>query len=108
MQHLLLTPTARRDTVMAQIAKTGAEKAPATAKDTTDNVAELGTRTADQTAEIAREATDKTEDMARRGLQVVQRTAEVEREVAHRTAEGTTKLGRVFVDLANEQTRHNL
>jgi hypothetical protein len=35
-------------------------------------------------------------------------TAEVERVAVRRTAEGTTKLGRVFVDLANEQTRHNL
>jgi hypothetical protein len=93
---------------MAQIARTGAEKAPATAKDTTDNAAELGKRTAGQTAEIARAATDKTEDVARRGLQVVQRTAEMEREVAHQTAEGSARFGRAFLDLANEQSRHNL
>lgn len=86
---------------MAQIARAGAEK-------TTDNAAELGKRTADRTLEIARAATDKTEDVARRGLQVVQRTAEMEREVAHQTAEGTARFGRAFLDLANEQSRHNL
>jgi hypothetical protein len=86
------------DTLMAQIAKTGAARAPAPAKGTTDNVAELRKRTVD------RAAADRTEDMAR----TVQRVAEGEREVAHQAAAGTTKLGRGFVDLAHEQIRHNL
>jgi hypothetical protein len=33
---------------------------------------------------------------------------EAQRAVAQRSAESTTKLGRMFVDLANKQTRHNL
>jgi hypothetical protein len=54
---------------MAQTARTNeAEKA-------TDNVAELGKRTADKGADVAREAIDRTENTARRGLEVAQRTA---------------------------------
>ena len=49
---------------------------------------------------------------ARSGLRTVQRTvgaaAEVERATVRRAAEGTTELSRVFIDLVNEQTRHNL
>ena len=50
--------------------------------------------------------------MAHHGLEVVQRTTgalgEVQREVAQRSAEHTAELGRVFVDLLQEQTQHNL
>ena len=74
--------------------------------------AEPGRRAAGQVAEVTREATDRAEDVACRGLQVVERTAgaaaEMEREVARRSIEGTTELGRVLVDLVQEQTRHNL
>jgi hypothetical protein len=89
------------DTLMAQIATTGAERAPATAQDATDNVAELRKRTVDQVA-------DRTEDMARTVQRAAGAVAEGEREVAHQAAAGATKLGRGFVDLAHEQTRHNL
>ena len=49
---------------------------------------------------------------AREGLGVVRRTvgaaAETEREVVGRSAEGAAELGRLWVDLLGEQTRHNL
>ena len=86
---------------MAQIAKVEAEKAADTAKNVTDNVAELGNH-----------ATNQAADMAHRGVQVVRRTAgtigEVERAAARRSAEGTAELGRALVELVNAQTRHNL
>jgi hypothetical protein len=90
---------------MAQTAKPEAEKAIDTAKNATDKLAE-------QAAEATREATDRAEDVARHGLHVVQRTndalGEVQREVAQRSAEHTAELGRVFVDLLQEQTQHNM
>jgi hypothetical protein len=50
--------------------------------------------------------------VARHGLHVVQRTTnalgEVQREVAQRSAEHTAELGRVLVDLLQQQTQHNL
>ena len=97
---------------MAQTAKPEAEKAAATARNATDRAAEQGRRAAEQAAEVAREAAERTEDVARHGLHVVQRTTdvfgEVQREVAQRSAEHTAELGRVFVDLLQEQTQHNL
>jgi hypothetical protein len=97
---------------MAQIASTGAEKAADTVKNTTDNLAEVGTRTADRTAEVTHEAADQAANVVRRGVQVVRRSveaaAEVESAVTRRAAEGTTALGQTFVDLVNQQTRHNL
>ena len=86
---------------MAQIAKTTTVRTAVTRNDTTDNVAELRKRTVDQAA-------DRTEDMARTVQRAAGAVAEVERAVAHRSAEGTTQLGRAFLELADEQTRHNL
>src|SRR4051794_23083568 len=65
---------------------------------------------------VAREATETgaqaTTAAARRGLHLVERTAgafgEVQRETAQRSAEATAELGRLFVELLSEQTRHNL
>jgi len=93
---------------MAQIAKPAAEKAEDTVKNVADHAAEQGERTAD----VTREAAERTGAVARHGLHVAQRTAEaageVQREVAQRSSEHTTELGRVLVDLVQEQTRHNL
>ena len=93
---------------MAQIAKPAAEKAEDTVKNVADHAAEQGKRTAD----VTREAAERTGAVARHGLHVAQRTAEaageVQREVAQRSSEHTTELGRVLVDLVQEQTRHNL
>jgi uncharacterized protein with beta-barrel porin domain len=91
---------------MAQTARNNeAEKA-------TDNVAELGKRTADKGADVAREAIDRTEGTARRGLETAQQAAsaalEVERTVARRSAEGATEISQVFAELAKEQARANI
>jgi hypothetical protein len=91
---------------MAQIARNNeAEKA-------TDNVAELGKRTADKGADVARETIDRAEGTARRGFEAAQRTAgaalEVERAVARRSAEGATEIGQAFAELVKEQARHNV
>jgi hypothetical protein len=104
----------KEETIMAQIANTGAEKATDTAKNTTDNLARVGKRTAEQTVEVTRQAAERAESVARRGVQVVRRTVEAAAEVesavavAHRSAEGATELGRALVELVNAQTRHNL
>jgi hypothetical protein len=90
---------------MAQTARNEAEKA-------TDNVAELGKRTADKAVDVTHEAADKAEDTARRGFQAVRKTAgaalEVERAVARRSAEGATEVGQVFAELAKEQARQGV
>jgi hypothetical protein len=105
------TPS-NRETMMAQIASTGAEQAADTAKNTTDTVVEVGKRTADQTATATREAAERTANVARRGVHAVRQTveaaAEVESAVAHRAAEGTAELGQALLDLVHQQTRHNL
>jgi hypothetical protein len=97
---------------MAQTAKPEAEKAIDTANNTTDRMAEQGKRAAEQAAEATREATERAGDVARNGLHVVQRTTDalggVQREVAQRSAEHAAELGRVLVDLLQEQTQHNL
>ena len=97
---------------MAQIAKTGAEKAPTIAKDAPGNVAELRQRAADQAADVVNEAADRAEQVAHRGARTLQRMAstagEAQRAAARHSAEATTGFGRGFIDLANEQTRHNL
>jgi len=98
---------------MAQIARTGTEKAPTTdtAKTATGNVADLRARAADQAGQAARDAGDRVEGAARRGAETVRRaadaTGEAQRELAQRSTEGTRELGRVFAELANEQARHN-
>ena len=90
---------------MAQTARKQAEKA-------TNNVAELGKRTADKAVDVTREAADKAEDTPRRGFPAVQRPAgaalEVERAVARRSAEGATEVGQAFAELAKEQARDNV
>jgi hypothetical protein len=91
---------------MAQIARNnGAEKA-------TDNIAELGKRTAAKGTDVAREAIDRTEGVARRGFEVAQRTAgaalELERAVARRSAEGATEVSQAFAELVKEQARANV
>ena len=94
-----------RKTIMAQIAKTEAEKV-------TNNVAELGKRTANGAADATQEVANRAEDTARRGFQTAQKTAgavlEVERAVARRSAEGATEVGQVFTKLAKEQAQNNI
>src|SRR3954454_665681 len=86
-----------------------------------DKAGREGEREVRQTADavrggvrVAREATETgaRATTARSGLQLVERTAgafgEVQRETAQRSAEATAELGRLFVELLGEQTRHNL
>jgi hypothetical protein len=95
----------RRKTIMAQIAKTEAEKA-------TDNVAEHGKRTAYKAVYVTHEVTNKAEDTVRRGFQAAQKTAgaalEVERAVVRRSGEGATEIGQKFAEFAKEQARDNV
>jgi hypothetical protein len=92
---------------MAQIARTGADKAADTTKNTTDNVTELRQRAADQGADVVHEAAERAEDVAHRGARTLQRIAGAVGE-AQPSAKGTTGFGRGFIDLANEQVRDNL
>ena len=97
---------------MAQIAKTEAKKALDTAKGGTVTVTELRQRAADQGADVVHEVAERAEDAAHRGARTLQRMAstvgEAQRAEARQVAEGTTGFSRVLIDLANEQTRHNL
>ncbi len=93
-----------KDPFMAQIARAGAGKATGT----TENVAELCKRTTDQATDGAREAAEQTEAMAQTAQRTAGAVGEAQRQVVYQAAEGTTKLSRGVVDLANEQTRHNL
>ena len=92
-------------------------------RETTEKAADAAGKVADAAGAALREGAEATRSTAdagtrvasiavRSGLQTVQRTAgavaEVERATARRAAEGTTELSQVFVDLLNEQTRHNL
>jgi hypothetical protein len=99
---------------MAQIAKTGAEKASTThsAKSQTDNVAELRQHAADQTTTVVRATAERAETAARHGAETVQRAArvagEAQRELTQLSAAGTSELGRMFVELTGEQARQNV
>ena len=90
---------------MARIAKTEAEEV-------TDNVAELGKRTADKAVDATQEIANRAEDTARHGFQSAQKTAgaalEVERAVVRRSAEGATEVGQVFTKLVKEQVQNNI
>ena len=97
---------------MAQIARTEADKATNTAKNATDNVAELSKRTTVKTAEVTRETAGQAENVAQGSLQslrqAVDAAAEVERKTVRRAGEGMAEVSQVLVDLVNEQTRHNI
>jgi len=90
-----------RKTIMAQIAKSEAEKV-------TNYVAELGKRTANETVDATQEIANRAEDTARRGFQTAGAALEVERAVVGRSAEGATEVGQVFTKLAKEQVQNNI
>src|SRR3954447_22918008 len=85
-------------------------------RETAERTTEAAASVARSGAKMAREVTETgaqaTTAAARSGLQLVERTAgafgEVQRETAQRSAEATAELGRLFVELVSEQTRHNL
>ena len=97
---------------MARIARTEADKATDVAKDATDDVAELGGRTADATAELTRETAGRSGNIARSGLQsmreAVAAAAEVERQTAPRAGQGVAEITGSLVDFITQQTRHNV
>src|SRR3954447_26535314 len=70
-----------------------------------DDRAKAGERAAETGVRVASTA-------AREGTEIVRRVfgaaAETEREAVGRAAEGAAELGRLWVDLLGEQTRHNL
>jgi hypothetical protein len=62
-------------------------------------------RAAEGGARVATAAASQGADVVRRAFGVA---AETEREVAGRSVEGAAELGRLWVDLLGEQTRHNV
>ena len=82
-----------------------AERATETASSAARGGAEAARRAAEGGARVASTA-------AREGTEIVRRVfgaaAETEREALGRAAEGTAELGRLWVDLLGEQTRHNV
>ena len=66
----------------------------------------------DKLTKVATETTERGADAALDSMQVVQRAAaaagELQHETARRSAKGATELSQLFVELFNEQARHNL
>jgi competence protein ComEA len=69
------------------------------------NGSEQAKATGERAAETARQTT---ETAAREGRRMFGAAVETEREVVSRSAEGAAELGRLWLDLLGEQTRHNL
>ncbi len=93
-----------------------AQEAEQTARETAERTADAAASTLRSTGETGREAAkagaEAASSTAQGGLQLVQRTAgamsEVQREAARQSTEGTAELGKLWIELLNEQTRHNL
>ena len=93
-----------------------AQEAERTARETAERTADAAVSTLRSAAKTGRDATKAGAEAAssatRSGLQLVQQTAgamgEMQRETARQSAEGTADLGKLWVELLNEQTRHNL
>jgi competence protein ComEA len=93
-----------------------AQEAERTARVTVERTTEAAVSTLRNAAKTGRDATKAGAEAAssatRSGLQLVEQTAgamgEMQRETARQSAEGTAELGRLWLELFNEQTRHNL
>ena len=93
-----------------------AQEAERTARETAERTAEAAASALRSTVETGRGATkagaEAASSAAQGGLQLVQRTAgamtKVQRETARQSAEGTAELGKLWLELLGEQTRHNL
>jgi hypothetical protein len=74
-----------------------------------DYTAKAGT---DKLTKVATQTTDRGADAARESMQVAQRTAtafgERQQESVRQSAKDATELNQLFVQLFNEQARHNL
>jgi competence ComEA-like helix-hairpin-helix protein len=85
-------------------------------RETAQRTAEVTTSAVRSATEVGRGAAEAGAEtasrVARSGLQLVQRTAgamtEAQRETARQSAEGTAELGRLWLELLGDQTRHNL
>jgi competence ComEA-like helix-hairpin-helix protein len=75
------------------------------AKTTGKEAGRSAERAAEGGARVATAAASQGADVVRRAFGVA---AETEREVAGRSVEGAAELGRLWVDLLGEQTRHNV
>lgn len=101
---------------MPKIAKSGADDASRTTKQTAERTAAAAvsaTRHGAETMQSAAEADARvTLIAARSGVQAAQHVAEaageVQRETTRQLAEGTTDFSKLLVRLLNEQARHNL
>jgi competence protein ComEA len=93
-----------------------AQEAERTTREMAERTTEAAVSTMRSTVETGRGAAKAgakaASSAAQGGLQLAQRTAgamsEVQRETARQSAEGTAELGKLWIELLNEQTRHNL
>jgi competence protein ComEA len=93
-----------------------AQETERSARETAERTADAAASTLRSTVETGRGAAkagaEAASSTAQGGLQLVQRTAgamsEVQREAARQSTEGTAELGKLWIELLNEQTRHNL
>ena len=93
-----------------------AQEAEQATREMAKRTADAATSTLRSTVETGRGAAkagaEAASNAAQGGLQLVQRTtdamSEVQRETARQSAEGTADLSKLWVELLNEQTRHNL
>lgn len=83
-----------------------------TAERAADTVATTARRSAEAGRDAAAAGAETASTAARSGLQLVGKVAsgmgDVQRETARQSAEAAAEIGRLWVDLLNEQMRHNL
>jgi competence ComEA-like helix-hairpin-helix protein len=93
-------------------AQESAHAARETAERATETVAATARRSAEAGREVTAAGAETASAAARGGLQLVQRLAggvgEVQRETARQSTESVAEIGKLWVELLNEQTRHNL
>jgi competence protein ComEA len=89
-----------------------AQEAERTARETAERTAEVASPAVRGGVEATRQATEAgtqmASSMARGGLKVVQRASDAAGEMQREAAEGTAELGKLWMELLNEQTRANL
>jgi hypothetical protein len=93
-------------------AKGGEKDAGRTAERTAEAVSSAARGGAETVRQASETGVRTASTVAREGTEIVRKVfgsaAESEREVVGRSAEGAAELGRLWVDLLGEQTRHNL
>jgi competence ComEA-like helix-hairpin-helix protein len=97
------------------VSSNGGDKAQEREKDTRETVvktAQVVSSAARGSVKVARDTTEAGAQaisaMARGGLQQVEKASGAFGELQHETARQSAELGQLFVELFNEQTRHNL